>query len=439
MWARSERAIVLLCAVGCAASGAQKQGKGRTVIEISRSIALLPPTKVSIAAVPIQDVINLRVPLPDAPPQEGSSCARLFCNASLNSRFSAAAPAKELEVRWKVPFTPAFKPSNVLQGGDRVLAYGGGAWRLFDLSGEKVADGRTGSSPMVLDVAHGLFYFVNTNGFLAAHKLVDGSEEFYLNPAAPGQAWPFIARQGNRIYDLSVELPQPWRPMDVPLNAVLEHQDLAEEMKINRLKVVSNLVSLESLEIATGTIQVAMHGDDVIFAIPGRVVLSSGDLQPRAGLDGDFVPRFISIDESGRIHLIVRTGEHTALWVLTPAGQRTASITFKPEYGAPLAPPIIGYDHRIFLLHSGLTAFDAYGDLLWERWPRGRVVGGGITTDGQLLITDGDLAAYDPQGERRILFALPGVSFITPPAMSASGEIFVASSDSVYCLAPRHE
>jgi hypothetical protein len=408
------------------------------VIEILRQISLLPFTPVSVTAVPIQDV-SLPVPLPEASPENGAACARLSCNTSLNSRFPASAPKKQLQIRWKAPFTPAFRPSTVLEDQDRVLAYGGGVWRLFDLQGEMVAEGRTGASPMVLDAAHGLFYFVNRNGFFAAHRLADGGEDFKLNPAAPGQAWPFLARQGNRILDLSVELPQPWRPKAAPLKAVLQHQDLGDPVERDDRKMATNLMVLESLRIATGTVQVAMRGEDVIVALPGRVILSSNDLHPRVGLDADFVPRFLSVDELGRMHLLVRTGEQTALWVLTPAGQRTASVMFKPEYGEPLGPPIIGYDHRIFLLHSGLTAFDAYGDLLWERWPRGRVAGGGITTDGQLLITDGDLAAYDAQGERRILFALPGVSFITPPAMSATGEIFVASADSVYCLAPRRD
>jgi hypothetical protein len=408
------------------------------VIEIQRQIALLPPIPLSITAVPIVDVIDLRVPpLPEASPPAGAACERQFCNTSLNSRFPAATSAKQLQVRWKAPFTPAFKPSTVLQSGNRVLAYGGGSWRLFDLDGAKIADGRTGSSPMVLDAEHGLFYFISGNGFLTAFRFADGGEEFNLLPAA-GEAWTFIARQGKRFFDLGVELPQPWRPVP-PSHAMLQHLDLANQVQLDDIKLVTNLEAGASLLFATATVQVAMHGNDVIFALPGRVVLSSNDLQPRAGLDGDFVPRFLSLDELGRIHLLVRIGEQTALWILTPAGQRTAAVTFKPEYGTPLAPPIIGYDHRIFLLHSGLTAFDAYGDLLWERWPKGRVVGGGITTDGQLLVTDGDLAAYDPQGERRILFTLPGVSFITPPAMSAAGEIFVASADSVYCLAPRRD
>ena len=40
------------------------------------------------------------------------------------------------------------------------------------------------------------------------------------------------------------------------------------------------------------------------------------------------------------MHLVIRNGDETALWVLTPAGQRTAKVTYKPEYGAPFGPPM---------------------------------------------------------------------------------------------------
>jgi hypothetical protein len=404
------------------------------VIEIQRQIDNQDLAPVKVPAVPIVDV-DLRVPLPVALVSPGAACSRPFCNASMNSRLPGAAPAKALKVRWLAPFTPSFAPGNVLQDGDRVLAYGGGAYRLYDQStGKIISDGRLGSSGMVIDSANGLFYCINYNGYLAACRLSDGVEEFDLNPA-PGDAWTFIARQGKMMFNLSVELPQPWRN-EPPNQVILQHLDLPEKPELDG-KIVMNLTGSAALWIRTAAATAAMGADRLVLALPGSIVLSSIDLQPSAQLDGDFQPRSLSLDELGRIHLIVRTRlaeEETALWVLTPSGQRTAKVVFKPEYGAPFGAPIIGYDHRIFLLHSGLTAYDAYGELLWERWPKERVAGAGITSDGQLLVSGGDLAAYDEKGERRVLFVLPGAPLLTPPAMSNKGEIFVASKDSVYCL-----
>jgi hypothetical protein len=439
MRARSELPLALLCAVACAASGAPAPKRGSKVIEIRRQIDNHEPAAISVPAIPILDV-DLRVPLPVALVSSGAACSRIFCNASMNSRLPGAAPAKALKIRWQAPFAPSFQPSNVLQDGNRVLAYGGAVFRLFDVTdGKLIVEGRTGSSGMVLDSDHGLFYFVDGNGYLTAHRLSDGGQEFALSPS-PKDAWPFIARRGSMLFNLAVELPQPWKNQP-PNSAILEHFDLPDTFQLDD-KIILNLTGSAALYLGTAAVKIAMGKESVVLGLPGSILLSSIDLHPTATLDGDFVPQALSLDELGRIHLVVRSSlntsaenAYTALWVLTPSGQRTAKVIFKPEYGAPFGQPIIGYDHRIFLLHSGLSAYDAHGDFLWERWPKARVAGAGITSDGQLLVTAGDLSAYDEKGERRLLFMLPGVSLVTPPAMSANGEIFVASKDTVYCLA----
>jgi hypothetical protein len=432
MRVRSE--ILLLGALACATAAAVPR-RGSPVIEIKRQVDNQEPVPISIQAVPIVDV-DARVPLPAAAPAKGDACARLNCNANQNSRLPAAVPQKPLQVRWAVPFAPSFAPTTVLQDGDRVLAYGGTVYRLYDLDGKMISEGRTGSSGVVLDSAHGQFYFININGYLAAHKLEDGAEEFDVNPS-PKDAWPFLARRGSSLFNLALEMPQPWKNVP-PNSAILERFDLPASLQLDD-KIVLNLTGSAALHFATANVKIAMGEERLVLGLPGSIVLSSIDLHPSVRLDGDFTPLALSQDELGRVHLVVRSGDQTALWVLTPTGQRTAKVVFKPEYGAPFGQPIVGYDHRIFLLHSGLTAYDAYGDLLWERWLKGRVAGAGVTTDGQLLVSGGDLAAYDEKGERRLLFMLPGVSFVTPPSMSAKGEIFVASKDTVYCLTPRKE
>jgi hypothetical protein len=404
------------------------------VIEVSRQIALLPPKPVSVPGIPIRP-LDVRVPLPPATGPVGAACPRLFCNDALSSRLPGAVPAEAWKVRWQAPLDPAFPPTTVVQDGERVLAYGGGAWRLFDLGGKPLKDGRNGSSGVVLDAANGLFYFVNLNGFLAAHRLSDGGEEFNLN-LAPGDAWPFLARHGQRFLDAVVDLPQPYRP-EPPNRSALQHQDVAAKIETDEVKVVSNLTALVTLQLKTATLAVAMHGDEIVFAVPGSVFLSPSDLQPRVALNGDFVPRSLSVDELGRMHLVVVADNRLALWVLTPDGSRTVTRMLNPEYGPPIAPPAIGYDHRIHLITAdAIVAFDANGDLLWERRPPGRIAGAGVATDGQVVASAGrELLALDPQGERQVLFRSLTGSLVTPPAMSAAGEIFVATPEALYCLA----
>src|SRR5947209_20503222 len=142
-------AVALLVA-GCVSGG--------KVIEVSRQVAALPPTRVDVAAVPIASV-DVRVPIPAA--TAAVPCTQPNGNPAMNSRLPAAAPGK-VEVRWSAPFVEDFHAAYVVATKDRALAWGGGVWRLYDSGGKPLQDGRNGPSPMVVEGE--LFYFVNKNG-----------------------------------------------------------------------------------------------------------------------------------------------------------------------------------------------------------------------------------------------------------------------------------
>ena len=61
---------------------------------------------------------------------------------------------------------------------------------------------------------------------------------------------------------------------------------IKEAARINSNKAANECNScrtaLATLQLKTSTMLAAMRGDDVIFAAPGRIFLSSSDLQPRA-------------------------------------------------------------------------------------------------------------------------------------------------------------
>jgi hypothetical protein len=136
------------------------------------------------------------------------------------------------------------------------------------------------------------------------------------------------------------------------------------------------------------------------------------------------------------MHLVVAARDRLELWVLTPDGSRTVTRPINPELGVPIAPPAIGYDHAIHLITAdAIVAFSADGDPLWERRPHGRIAGAGVSTDGRVLVAAGrELQAYDAKGEREVLFRSVEGPLVTPPAMSAAGEIFVATAEALYCL-----
>jgi hypothetical protein len=410
------------------------------MIEVKREQGLIPPKQVQPAARPILPLgpaalLEARAPLARATAPR-SACVRAYCDDGLSSRLPAMLPTEGWKLRWRAPLNPALPPEHVVQDGDRVLAFGQVGCQLFDLEGTPAAEGRLGASGVVLDAPHGLFYFVNLANMLAAHRLSDGEEQFKLN-LAHGRSFhrPFLARRGERFLEVGIESDAPGR-VEPPDRSVIEHIDLAAAVAVNDTRMATNITSTASLRLRTTRLCTAMNGADLIFAVPGRIYSTPSDLNPKSALEGDFVPRLMSIDEVGRIHLVVTAKGATELWVIEPDGKRTASIPLLPELLPLIAPPILGADHRICLATSTqLSAFDAAGAPLWQRRPPGRIAGAASALDDLLLVAAGSqLIAYDGTGEPHQLHASPGAALSTPPAMSTAGDIFVASNDSLLCL-----
>jgi hypothetical protein len=99
-----------------------------------------------------------------------------------------------------------------------------------------------------------------------------------------------------------------------------------------------------------------------------------------------------------------------------------------------LGPPVLGKSLRVLVLDTGLVALGLDGKRIWER--RGVPSGGvSITADDHVLVADdGKVLAMDPKGRATELFALPGVVFVTPPILDASGVLFVASGQALHAL-----
>jgi outer membrane protein assembly factor BamB len=122
--------------------------------------------------------------------------------------------------------------------------------------------------------------------------------------------------------------------------------------------------------------------------------------------------------------------------VLTADGKRTAAAALPVEIADAAAPPIVGYDHKVYLAGAGAVgAFDETGKPLWLKKTPGRVVGALVSTDDKLLVAAGsELATYDAAGNRSVVYSLSGASITTPPALGNDGRIYFASVDTLYCI-----
>ncbi len=404
------------------------------MIEVVRRIDLEERQRIELAGTPIEAARG--APPPAAAPRAEAGCPRRYCTPELNSRLPATLPAGPWKVRWQAMLNETFAPDTVVQQADRILTQGGGLWQLFDTAGKELQQGRYSGSAVVLDAERSLFYAVNRSSSLAAYRLSTGEAAFLADPTY-GDVFvrPYLARRGDRLVVVGVETEGfPHRPKP-PNRSLAEYIQFDHPPQVHPYGLLLP-TGQGQLEFRTAKLEAAMAGDTLVLAIPSRVYLADISLHVRRALDGDFQALLMSLDEAGRIYLVALVGEEKVLWVVTPEGKRLVSLTLKPEHQTVIAPPIVGYDHRIYLLTRSLVvALDAEGKLLWERAAGGAVAGAGVAADHRLLVAAGEeLAVFDPDGERRLLYRFRGEPLVTPPVLTAGGEILLASARRLYCL-----
>jgi len=134
--------------------------------------------------------------------------------------------------------------------------------------------------------------------------------------------------------------------------------------------------------------------------------------------------------------MIVQKDEGNALWIVDPDGTRMLEYPLPADFGEPAAPPIIGYDHSVYLLSSSqILALEGNGTFAWQRKSAGDFIGGIISSDNRLLVSESSrITAYDKKGDVESIFEFGQEKLSTPPAMREDGAILVAGEKFLFCL-----
>jgi hypothetical protein len=152
-----------------------------------------------------------------------------------------------------------------------------------------------------------------------------------------------------------------------------------------------------------------------------------------------FEPLALSVDRAKRIYVVVRAEAAAALWVITPEGERVLSVPIRGGNDLGAHPPVVGYAHRVHLfVDSRIVTVGPTGAVLWEQALEGAFGGAIVTADDELVASEGSsVSAFDGTGRRRVLQRFPDGSVRTPPVLTASGSILVATERDLYCLTRR--
>jgi len=248
-------------------------------------------------------------------------------------------------------------------------------------------------------------------------------------------ARPLVFRAGKRVYVGGYET-QRFSHKPVKANtALMEYKEIGQPLKIEG-ELLTSIARQETLLIGARMLMAAAHGDTIHLAIPSHLIAADLDFNVNSIGHEGFEPKFFSVDEQGTRYLVVMSGSQLELWAVNAEGLKTLIFPIPDEMQSVASPPIIGWDHRIYLLSSAmLAALNPAGEMLWQRPVLGKAAGAGVTTDDQILVAAGSrLLAFAPDGESRTLFEFPGDTLRTPPVLTASGDILVASANRLYSL-----
>ncbi|MCK6556315.1 hypothetical protein L6Q96_17305 [Candidatus Binatia bacterium] len=370
---------------------------------------------------------------------EADAYVRFLASPALNARLPGRLDAGKWAVRWRYIADPPAPTVAVLRAGDRVLVHAGGAWVLLNRDGVRIARGASGRGALFIDSGSATFYALTPASALEARQLSDGDLRFQnALPYSESFAWPLIVADAVRLVAMANQLPMMSHQLRRPDTSVVQLIELGSPLVVDEFKLLQSLTRFEALQIRDPELRFAAAGDLIAAAGRNLLLFLSTNLELKAAYIAEFQPVLMSMDEAGWVYPIVQTADGRALWVVTPEGKRVLRIALPGDAGNLVQPPVVGYDHRIYLLtKEAVTVYSPTGELLWRTPVPGGIVGGGITLNGMLLVTAGAaISALDPAGKLERLYRLDGESITTPPVYTAHREILVGTTRGVVALAP---
>ncbi len=428
------RVFGLLCVAACMASPSACAAARPAADDAWRSIWKDAPVKPQHVAT-IQPIADPR-PLPraEAPSPKAGVAGGDLTGAS---RLPSDAPRGSMRVAVEAALPDGLDAEAIVSSGGAILVYGPARWALYSLDGTRRAAGVKAAGMCAIDAEGDIFYAPQPSGNLSAIGLADGKKRFDV-ALTYGAAYErrIIKVEGGVLRAVSVEKTTDPHAGIEPRDFLLEVRKLTDQRGggLAADELVTQIVA--DLAGIAAHFACAMRGDELTFAADGRIGLVDGGGVLTTALTAAFEPRWLSLDEAGRIYLLAAVDRTLALWLIEPDGGRRYVAVLPADVGEPVAAPIVSLDHRAFVLtRTHVIAVDAQGRELWRHIAAGRVAGAGVTADDQLLLAAGnELGVIDQKGTHRQLHDFSPRSVTTPPIQTARGEVLVATTDRLYVL-----
>ena len=367
-----------------------------------------------------------------APASSGVDCLRPFANERLNSRLASALPHGDWKIRWTASLPSSGLFTAILHSGERTLITGRAEWRLFDKAGHQLAADVTTGDDAEIDPAHGLFYIPNRYGNLAAYRLADGHADYrFPVEGTPDYSRTLVHRFDNKFAVASSKRSvNPMNPTPVRISA-LEMHELTEPRRMDQdLLTSEHQIAIRQYEASR--LYTAFHGNLLaVTALTNVLEYLDPALIVKRNYSGTFEPQALSLDETGRVYMLVQN----ALWLVSHRGE---VLEVKLDSPVLPLPPIVGHNHAIYLVGvNQVTAITEGGKIAWHfSSTTGRIAGAMITGDDQLLTAAGSaVVILNPTtGAPTVLHDFGKEVIIAPPVLTSGGELMVATVNHLYAL-----
>jgi hypothetical protein len=357
-------------------------------------------------------------PLPPAAVDGPPGCLRPFVNEALNGRLSAPLGAGSFTEDWSAPVDPLLRPLWLLASGRQSVIVGREEWQAFQDRKPLPLAMRGGDDAEWLP-AQNVILQPNRLAELVADPISGGDPHWSIPLHGANETLRgYIHRRGDHIVvEGYSESRSPHNP-ETSLTGYLEV-----------LRPDGEQIAFRDLENAR--IRVAMHNDFIIAARPGAVDYLDYSLQSQRRITFAMLPQAISLDETGRAYVLALIDGRQQLAILTAAGE--VSLTPMPVgFTAYHRPPVVGLDHRVYLLGAGRVF--SPGTPTWSYETPARLAGATVTADGLLLLAAGDaVLALDNKGAARPIARTPGDELMAPPILGAEGELLFLTRKALHC------
>ncbi|MCZ6690935.1 MAG: hypothetical protein O7H41_15200 [Planctomycetota bacterium] len=382
-------------------------------------------------------------PPPCSPGRPGAVAGR-WLNPQQNSRLSRALPSGTWGVKWASDRSAGsgYGPVYLQQTRKRILLHDKNAWELFDAKGRHLADGQglTEGSEVLLDADRGLFYFEPfLRGGFKGHRLSDGEEVFVTTIRGVGAfRRTFMATLPGRLLAVAGHYGMINPHGRTPEEAAMEVWSFGDPIRANGVKILLSDERKAVLSHHSTCFLVALGDAGFTIAVEDGVYRVDADLNFEAEFTGTFVPELLSLDEAGRIHLLVTEPDGLQYyWLLSAKGEQLVRLAVPEEtHGSITVPPVVGYDHSVYLFtDTHVHAVGSKGRVEWTSDLGGPLGGAAISGDDRLLVAAGDsVSRFDIGGERETLVTLEGEELASAPILTEKGRLLVASRMRVFCM-----